>query len=194
MPLIDLSSLASAPPPADADRNPDPWRPVKRKKKKTKSLFAQQFGDKDLSFFGIESVPTSHASSDPLTICRDYVDPVSIGGDVVVVGEGQEPSHDVEREGTPEAGIEGSPEAGLGEGLGDRAGELTQADMEKIHRENLDKLASLSVDQILEEKQRIEKTLSMFSSEGVYRLSLNLSFFRARFGQFLEVEEEKINV
>lgn len=188
MPLIDLSSLASDPLPEDTDRNPDPWRPIRRKKKKTKSLFAQQFGDKDLSFFGIESVPASHASSDPLTIRKDYVEPVCIGGDVVG-GEGQRLSRDVAHE----ADVEGIPEAGFGEDVEHLAGELTQEDMEKIHKENLEKLSALSVDEILEEKQQIEKALSMLTVRMCFVISLSICYFRARFGQFLEVKEEKIS-
>lgn len=65
------------------------------KKKKKKSLFAQQFGAKDLSFFGIDC-ETSVERSSPQ---RDKVQPILIGGEEIRCG-----SHDVECQLAQESG------------------------------------------------------------------------------------------
>lgn len=174
MPMIDLSSLDSEPLPKP--KNPDPWGPtIGTRKKKKKSLFAQQFGDKDLSFFGIEETPADKVS---VTLQKDFVEPVRIGGDVVGeegrsgVREGK--SHDLEaRVGSggdemeratgkqkEESDMEHSPPP---ETTGDVKGELSRSEREKIHKENVERLSALSVEEILEEKARIEKVLSVWN-------------------------------
>ncbi len=129
--MIDLSSLDSEPPPKATT---DPWRPRGIKKKKKKSLFAQQFGDKDLSFFGIESVPVDGVPQNPLLFRKDIVEPVCIGGDTVE-GEEVRESHDMEQEAVPGAG-------GVSEDISDV-------------------LSGLSVDEILHAKEEYEKKLGM---------------------------------
>ena len=203
VPVIDLSSLASDPPPRPD--NPDPWRPGGRgrrgTRKKKKSLFAQQFGDKDLSFFGIESAPMECVSKGPLTLRKDYVEPVCIGGDAMGeerrshdtghsaapeasgIGEGgmgmelgvgeERRSHDTGRSAAPE--VSGISEGSVGIELG--MGEVSKSDMEKIHKENLEKLSGLSVEEILQEKEQIEKALSMWSNFTLVPCAVFISCF-----------------
>ena len=174
VPEIDLSSLDSELPPEPKHR--DPWGPTVGTRRKKKSLFAQQFGDKDLSFFGIEETPADNVS---ITLQKDFVEPVRIGGDVVGeearsgdIGAGEGMSHDLESrvvggdEMTRATGRQEerydtrhSPPLETTEGV---KGELSRSEREKIHKENMEKLASLSVEEILEEKARIEKALSVW--------------------------------
>ena len=74
---LDLTSLGTAPPSSE-DSEGDPKLAQTKRKLKKKSLFAEHFEHKEMSFFGIDSQPLMKGIEEPPPP-RDYVEPISIG-------------------------------------------------------------------------------------------------------------------
>lgn len=107
VPTLDLDLLTLTP--ADASVV-DKIKP----KKKKKSLFAQMFEKKGPGFFGVECI-SSQEGSVGLAGSRDYVEPVSIGGEI------GEQSHDMECQPTAKGDVEYLGGRSLKEGHGSTA-------------------------------------------------------------------------
>lgn len=143
-------------------------RPLKHSPRPKKSLFAHHYDQHSPEFFGIK--PTD--ISPPVE--RDKVQPLIHQSEDTFVRPHPPPSHDTRHKATPTegaqfastsseawAGVLACPPLISGDGLM-RAGvsvAVARQEVEKIHLENVERLASVTQEELIAERRRVEEVL-----------------------------------